>query len=1362
MKRKMLISIALIMIMLLNCMMPIMVNAVTGEEIQLNSNLYKAVKKSLTIQGIEFSADDVTHKLTLSNGTKSSITRLDLNEASITDLTDLDQFTELTHLELSGNNLTQTSNLNVLNNLSKLNYLDLSTNQLENVSDIKNLITTLQEKGTIILSGQQITSIEKVFVDGEEDSDNAETATFELPSILELAGYIKSNWKSTKSKAETSNDIAPFISVDSIPMYVTPDNNKISVNISSESGKGYKGLLEVNIHIYDDATEAGSAKNPNKAAENILNGSQFKLYYVVHDKSSEAITTMDTNLYYAIKEQLTAGQTVNSQLESYPYSVDKNGDIIYQTYTYTTSGNNRTLTNTKTGTNDYIYDYKTNILYKNNSGNKGAVVNTIVEPTIVNTADGNGTITSKEGYKVAYIGQEANKTLYIQAYDDAKTFVIDDLVLTNKITSLILNNKQIRDLDGIECFIGLTSKLNVSHNYLDNLTALYYMDAQKDSWEKQIVDKYNDYLRNRSYGNLSKSVENAKKVQEDINKNSQDITNAYNQIINLLVDASKLDATKENYEDEIKNKATSIEKILDSIYGYTDEQGKYQAGYVDKIKGYTDAGKAVKGNVDDLNKEISQMYNYLAKLYVIYNNEYKLTTLLSPNVNYITYDEYEKYDKATRESADTAKALVEEEIEYLKTLEAAGGLSDLDKELLKTAFSGLKFDSEEDKTPLADYFTKYLEENALGRVKSLELLDKFREIGIYSEMANYCLIKRMNKNTPSGYCYEEEYLENRIKELETEEIPTVLEHKMLEYVKNKTKYNQLGLSEVYDKYKNTKYTYKFETTAIEVSTCKGAYDRLHNQTPIIAGTNGYTSEQLIKNAKEAAKLLDTDTTQITSITNVVNKLAGNATRVISKVDLYEVIGSTTKYTSEVNKLFLYNQMMSLSNKLLTGDVSRYVTLPRLKNLDISYNAELEDISRISELETLYELNASYCYIGDIVNIDWTAMPNLKRLSLAYNYISDISSLLDISTLKSLDLSNNLISGKLNISEQQYMKLFKRMEEFNLAGNQITDIESLLIYLDYISSGNYANYLAREDTLNINLNNQDIELVINDKISLEQYPTTIDVELPKIFTQLLAIDTERTGFGETSQKGRIEAEGKYVTLNTRTAGDKIGKVEVLPMSGNGTKVDTCVGSGTTATIYYTVEGNASNPNPPENPGNTTDPENKPVDPGNIIDPGNPDDSNTGVDTSKLGYRVGEEYLTNVAAMTPVSDFKTILLNGLQYNVVVTKDEKEVTSGNMMTGMYVKILDKDGNTVEDQNGDLLVYQVVVKGDVNGDGVANAFDSNLIKAYRVEVTRLEGAEFEAADINSDGKVDVTDSKLLLYHRAEVAGYNLNFSKK
>ena len=84
------------------------------------------------------------------------------------------------------------------------------------------------------------------------------------------------------------------------------------------------------------------------------------------------------------------------------------------------------------------------------------------------------------------------------------------------------------------------------------------------------------------------------------------------------------------------------------------------------------------------------------------------------------------------------------------------------------------------------------------------------------------------------------------------------------------------------------------------------------------------------------------------------------------------------------------------------------------------------------------------------------------------------------------------------------------------------------------------------------------------------------------------------------------------------------------------------------------------------------------------------------------------------------------------------------------MLVVLYDEDDKAVA-------VYELVVKGDVNGDGTADAIDSRLIKAHRAEVKLLEDVYSEAADIDGDGKVTAIDSRLLLYHRAEVEGYIL-----
>lgn len=1514
MKRKMLISIALITIMLLNCMLPLfVVNAAEGEEIQLNSKLYNAVKASLTTQGISFKHDDITH--TISGLDKSKVTRLDLNEGAISDLTGLDTFTSLTHLDLSGNILTKDSNLSVLNNLTSLNYLDLSTNQLDNVSSIKDLINSLKEKGTIVLSGQTVTIVDSYELSTGEASDNEEKVKFKLPPILELAGYLKSNWKTIETIAQSETSIPPFVLKSDLPMYVTGEDSTVEVTVSSGFGI-YEGLVKVTIYIYDDPTEAASANNPNKASENILNGSRFYLYYIAHGDYAQAVSIKDTNLYKAIKEQLTAGQSVNPNLPNYKYSTDAAGNILYETYEYTEIIINDVkyhklyIANDATKTPVYLYNPVTKSIYTYiDDTTLGFIVNTNVEQITITGSDG----TYKAGYKVAHTSAESQENLYEAAYDEAKTFVIDDTILVNKITSLILNNKQIRDLTGLEYFVGLTSNLNVSHNYIDNMQALYDLDANKLATQNFMQEQYNYWLKNRSYGNLASDVKKTTEDKTQVEDHIKLMKEAAQKVINLLASAATATGTAEDISKKITDTKVSIQEVLSAMNDVTDAEGNITKGYTTLLK----------EDIKKINDEdIFGIYFDLSNLYSIYNSEYKLTSLLTKELNYQTYEEYKTYLEQTRgtdevtATQESAMNLLKSEIQYLSTLESSNALSMLDKELFTTVY-GVDFNNKDTKTPLTDYFNKLIEKNPLSRNQIVAMLNELREISIYSEMANYCLIERMNEvDTVADYCYAKEFLQKRIEEFATDEISTATEEMILKYMEEGT------TNLLYDKFKayeDLVYDYSGEN----IYACKDEYQRLD----ALEEAYVYYDDTTLLDAvtKQVGNTLDA--TQTSQYQQVLTSLGGYMdTLLVQEVNILEK--SEKGNLSTDGSLFLYNQLMTLSNKLINGDTS-YITLPQLKVLDISYNADLDNISDITKLTSLSELNASYDYIADVTNVDWPSMKNLKRLNLAYNFISDITPILSLENLKYLNLSNNLISGELKISEEQYIKLFKKMEEFDLSGNQISDITSLLIYLDYVSNGNYSNYLANANII-LNLKNQRIKMTLPDPIYLSDYPTTFDVELPKIFTQLLAIDTARTAFGETSQDGRIESEGKYVTLNTRTTGSKTGTVVVIPMSGDGSQVDTCIGEGTTATIKYVVtdrtvsniivlpsenvevkqgetkqftatvfgtnlldktvewkvEGNSSantvisetglltvgadetsetvkvtatsafdknvsttvdvkiikndvpNPDEPDDSssidsdvievrlgetvtftatyegpdlanrdlkwnwsmeGNTsnqttiTDKGEEKIGDTKIIEKADmkiatdekaktikviatpsddPDnvrsltikviENNQTTGDIELGYKTEEEYLTEIKTKTPIEAFKTILIGNEEYNVIVKEEGKTITSGFMKTGMTVEIQDKDGNTVKDSNGNLLVYEVIVKGDVNGDGYANSVDSSIIKAHRNEIagSQLTGANLRAGDINGDGKVNSTDSRLLLYHRAEVKGYDLNYS--
>ena len=134
-KKMTVISIILVISMLLSYFAPFSIsNAATTET--FNTNLYKAIKASLIKDGYGFSYDDAKNKITVEDISKIKV--LDLSNGEIDDLTGLGTFSAVKELDLSGNLLTQDSNLGEINSMS-LKKLDLSSNAIEDASDISGL-----------------------------------------------------------------------------------------------------------------------------------------------------------------------------------------------------------------------------------------------------------------------------------------------------------------------------------------------------------------------------------------------------------------------------------------------------------------------------------------------------------------------------------------------------------------------------------------------------------------------------------------------------------------------------------------------------------------------------------------------------------------------------------------------------------------------------------------------------------------------------------------------------------------------------------------------------------------------------------------------------------------------------------------------------------------------------------------------------------------------------------------------------------------------------------------------------------------------------------------------------------------------
>lgn len=121
-------------------------------------------------------------------------------------------------------------------------------------------------------------------------------------------------------------------------------------------------------------------------------------------------------------------------------------------------------------------------------------------------------------------------------------------------------------------------------------------------------------------------------------------------------------------------------------------------------------------------------------------------------------------------------------------------------------------------------------------------------------------------------------------------------------------------------------------------------------------------------------------------------------------------------------------------------------------------------------------------------------------------------------------------------------------------------------------------------------------------------------------------------------------------------------------------------------------------------------------------------------SKAGLNIDGNYVTGIK----LSSKRETLISNLKSTYSLTNVKYTLSNGNETNSGVVSTGDKITITI---NNSSKTYTVVIKGDVNGDGVISAIDYSRIKGYFLGKYNLSNEYFKAADVSKDNIISAID---------------------
>lgn len=128
-------------------------------------------------------------------------------------------------------------------------------------------------------------------------------------------------------------------------------------------------------------------------------------------------------------------------------------------------------------------------------------------------------------------------------------------------------------------------------------------------------------------------------------------------------------------------------------------------------------------------------------------------------------------------------------------------------------------------------------------------------------------------------------------------------------------------------------------------------------------------------------------------------------------------------------------------------------------------------------------------------------------------------------------------------------------------------------------------------------------------------------------------------------------------------------------------------------------------------------------------------------SSPSFQIGKEYITGLAAEMAASIFLENI-NAENGTVKLIGTDGQEAEGELATGQRLELYDREGTLAKS-------YEIVIYGDVNGDGKINVLDMIKVNRHILGLSGLSGCYLDAADANRAGDgVNVLDMIFINRH--------------